>query len=189
MKNIITKDMVIKGYNQGLINLILSPNGDGIACSIGDNWFYFGGSMAEAYDNIEEYKSAMLTSDIITEIYETLKHFDETDEDEQLYYYLYLTENLTEVSEKDKITILANNSLLNALHEIEKAEREQNNSFVINGKSVGFKTFLLNAQYNIGKYHAYMGLIEQMDIDLFVEMHERDKEHISNITKAIEQIY
>ena len=42
----ITKNMVVKGYGKGLIKLINSPNGDGIVCSIGDNWFYFGGETA-----------------------------------------------------------------------------------------------------------------------------------------------
>lgn len=93
MENIITKDMVIKGYNQGLINLILSPNGDGIVCQIGDNWFYFGGSTAEEYDNVAEYKEIMLTSDIITEIYDVLCEFKTEFEDEYLYYYYYLMEN------------------------------------------------------------------------------------------------
>ena len=38
--------MVIEGYGKGLIKLINSPNGDGIVCRIGDNWFYFGGETA-----------------------------------------------------------------------------------------------------------------------------------------------
>ena len=94
MEKFITKDMVIRGYNQHLINLILSPNGDGIACQIGDNWFYFGGSTAEEYDNVAEYKEIMLTSDIIKEIYDVLCELKTEFADEYLYYYYYLMENL-----------------------------------------------------------------------------------------------
>ena len=104
MKNIITKDMVINRYNQGLINLILSPNGDGIVCQIGDNWFYFGGSTAEAYDKVAEYKEIMLTSDIITEIYDVLCEFKTEFDEEYLYYYYYLMENLK--TEADNKTVL-----------------------------------------------------------------------------------
>ena len=94
MESIITKNMVIEGYNQGLIRLILSPNGDGIACQIGDNWFYFGGITAEDYNDIEAYKKAIPALDIVKEIYITLKEFEEIYEDEYLYYYYYLKENL-----------------------------------------------------------------------------------------------
>ena len=94
MEKVITKKMVIEGYNQGLIRLILSPNGDGIACQIGDNWFYFGGITAEEYDNVAEYKEIMLTNDIVTEIYDVLCDFKTEFEDEYLYYYYYLMENL-----------------------------------------------------------------------------------------------
>lgn len=94
MEKVITKNMVIRGYNQGLIRLILSPNGDGIACGIGDNWFYFGGITAEEYNDIEAYKKVVPTLYIVKEIYETLKDFEETNEDEYLYYYYYLKENL-----------------------------------------------------------------------------------------------
>ena len=94
MEKVITKNMVIEGYNQGLIRLISSPNGDGIACQIGDNWFYFGGITAEEYDNVAEYKEVMLTSDIVTEIYDVLCDFKTEFEDEYLYYYYYLKENL-----------------------------------------------------------------------------------------------
>lgn len=91
---LITKEMIKKGYNQNLIKLILSPHNDGIVCQIGDNWFYFGGQTAEEFDDVEEYKSVMLTSDIIKDIYEVLKEFKTEFEDEYLYYYAYLKENL-----------------------------------------------------------------------------------------------
>lgn len=90
----ITKEMIQKGYNQKLINLISSPHNDGIVCQIGDNWFYFGGQTAEEYDNVENYKNDIPLSDIINEIYIVLKDFKTEFEDEYLYYYAYLKENL-----------------------------------------------------------------------------------------------
>ena len=91
---LITKDMIKRGYNQGIIKLITSPNANGIVCQIGDNWFYFGGSTAEEYNDVEEYKNAIPTSNIIKDIYEVLKDFKTAFEDEYLYYYAYLKENL-----------------------------------------------------------------------------------------------
>lgn len=92
----ITLDMVKWGFNSGLINLILSPNGDGIACSIGDNWFYFGGHTAEEYNDVESYKWDVCAEDIINEIYEVLEDFsnDIGFEDEYLYYEYYLREKI-----------------------------------------------------------------------------------------------
>jgi hypothetical protein len=88
----ITKNMVKEGYNKGIINLIKSPNGDGIVCQIGDNWFYFGGSLAESCETVEEYKSLVLITDIMKDIYEVLKDFQTEFEDEYLYYEYYLKE-------------------------------------------------------------------------------------------------
>ena len=118
MEKIITKEMVIRGYNQHLINLILSPNGDGIVCQIGDNWFYFGGSTAGEYDNVAEYKEIMLTSDIITEIYDVLCEFKTEFEDEYLYYYYYLMENLkTEAENKTVLYGETHSEITNILAE------------------------------------------------------------------------
>lgn len=118
MEKIITKEMVIRGYNQHLINLILSPNGDGIVCQIGDNWFYFGGSTAEEYDNVAEYKEIMLTSDIITGIYNVLCEFKTEFEDEYLYYYYYLMENLkTEAGNKTVLYGETHSEITNILAE------------------------------------------------------------------------
>lgn len=91
---LITKEMIVGGYKQCLINLIKSPNGDGIVCKIGDNWFYFGGLTAEEYDSVQEYKARVSESDIISEIYDVLCEFTTEFADEYLYYYYYLKENL-----------------------------------------------------------------------------------------------
>lgn len=128
MEKVITKNMVIEGYNQGLIKLILSPNGDGIACQIGDNWFYFGGITAEEYDNVAEYKEIMLTSDIITEIYDVLCEFKTEFEDEYLYYYYYyLMENLKPKTEKlsaARLLTILKNAIISYEFELEQQDYE-----------------------------------------------------------------
>lgn len=102
----ITREMVVKGYETGLIRLILSPNGDGIACKIGDNWFYFGGQTAEEYNRVEDFVAEIPKDTIIDEIFEVLEAFSEENDgldehwyykyylDEYLYYKYYLEENL-----------------------------------------------------------------------------------------------
>ena len=85
----------------------------------------------------------------------------------------------------DGIKNLANNSMLNALHNIEEAKRYFNKKSAENY----YKTCLLNAQYNMGKYHAYMGVLEQMDFESFSEMWKRDEKHMDDVTKGIELIY
>lgn len=92
-----TEAMITKGFEQGLINLILSPNGDGIVCKIGrgtvSNWFYFGGVTAEGYNNIEEYKKQIPQETIVQEITRVLNDFQFYDEDEQLFYYYILKDS------------------------------------------------------------------------------------------------
>ena len=93
----ITKEMVIEGYQKGLIELITSPNSDGTACQIGDNWFYFGGITAEEYDDVENYKNSLSEEVIIQDIWEVLNDFQtngfEEFEEEALYYEYFLNEH------------------------------------------------------------------------------------------------
>lgn len=92
----ITKDMVVNGYKQGLIRLAIVEYAVGVVCVIGDNWFYFGGDLAEI-STVEEYKKYVSEESLIKKIYDTLEMFSEETEmlgDEYLYYYWYLKENL-----------------------------------------------------------------------------------------------
>ena len=100
----ITFDMVKSGYNSGLIKLIVSPHNDGIVCSIGDNWFYFGGQTAEEYKDVEKYKKDIPKDDIIKSIFEVLEEFQIEFEDEYHYYEYYLRENGV-VSRYDNVNI------------------------------------------------------------------------------------
>lgn len=92
----ITPKMVKDGYEAGQIRIIDSPNGDGAACQIGDNWFYFGGHMAEC-ETADSYVQKVPKDDIAREVYEALDDFwncgDENLMDEYLYYELYLEEH------------------------------------------------------------------------------------------------
>lgn len=103
----ITYDMVNAGYEEGLIKLIESPNGDGIVCKIGDNWFYFGGQTAEEYKDVESYKNDIPKEDIIKEIYEVLNELSTELEDEYLYYEGFLRANgiLPETEKSDLVSL------------------------------------------------------------------------------------
>ena len=90
--NIITKDMVRKGYAKGLIFVY---NGDGsmgclgTCCRIGNNEFYFAGLINVETDKYLEETPA---NKVIDDIYGTLEAFrkDEDFADEYQYYYSHL---------------------------------------------------------------------------------------------------
>lgn len=92
---ILTKEMVREGYKKRLISVILSPNDDGIACKIGDNWFLF--DTESEYETVREYTRAVSKEMIIEKIWETINDFrtacDEL-KDEYMYYFYFLCENL-----------------------------------------------------------------------------------------------
>lgn len=92
----ITYDMIEAGYSAGLIKLVNAEKyyGDGIACAIGDNWFYFGGHTAEEYDDPEIFKNDIPEPDIVRSIYDALIDLSVEFEDECLYYESFLRENL-----------------------------------------------------------------------------------------------
>lgn len=95
----ITLEMLKKGYEQGVVRLIDSPNGDGVVCGIGDNWFYFGGFRTEGV-SVEEYCKDIPFEEILDEIFNVLEDFrkeGDVFEDEYLYYEAFLNENLKEV--------------------------------------------------------------------------------------------
>ena len=51
------------------------------------------------------------------------------------------------------------------------------------------KTAILNTEYQIGRYHAYILLLEKLDFDAFEEIHNENKEHWKMCTLAIEKLY
>ena len=95
----ITLDMVKKGYETGIVRLMESPNGDGVVCGIGDNWFYFGGHEAEG-STVEEYQRNVPAEVIVGEVFDVLDAFRHEGEeflDEYLYYFYFLTEQLKQI--------------------------------------------------------------------------------------------
>ena len=84
----ITKQMVKDAYDKGVIELDVSPNGDGIVAKIDEGWFYFGGLTAEEYTDPREYEHDIPKETIVDDIYETLDGFGEWEElcDEYGYY-------------------------------------------------------------------------------------------------------
>lgn len=85
-----------EGYDTNVIHLCISPNGDGVVCEIGTNWFYFGGLTAAEYSDIRLYKKDIPKETIIKEIYETLQGFIESGMDEFLDEYEYYDSVLRE---------------------------------------------------------------------------------------------
>ena len=88
----ITKELIQKGYDAGVINLMMSPNGDGVVCGIGDNWFYFTGLPREVWDSVEECKKQVPKAEITRLIYESLDEFQKEPDlkKEYEYYESYL---------------------------------------------------------------------------------------------------
>lgn len=100
----IDEKMINDSLENKIIKLIDSPHGDGVVCSIGDNWFYFGGEEAEQ-STVEEYKKNIPREVIINDICTTLTGFEgEPDfNDEYLYYYAHLCERLKELGVKNSV--------------------------------------------------------------------------------------
>lgn len=57
---------------------------------------------------------------------------------------------------------------------------------VVNANS---KTEILNAEYCMGKFMAYMEMIEKIDINKYVELGEKTKETRNTILMAIDKLY
>lgn len=90
--------MVAECYKAGIIQLVNSPNGDGIVCKIGANWFYFGGESAESCDSVDEYKKNIPEDSIVKDIFDVLEDFRNTGDifgDEYMYYECYLRKSLS----------------------------------------------------------------------------------------------
>lgn len=99
MDRIITAQEVQAGFESGLIHLIDAGGspyyGDGVACEIGhDNWFYFAGWEGENM-TAEEYLQDIPMETIVDEIVRVLDDFkngDEIDHDEWLLYRYLIDE-------------------------------------------------------------------------------------------------
>ncbi len=107
----IEEKMVAEGLKAGIIQLVDSPHGDGVVCSIGDNWFYFGGHEAEQ-STVEEYRRNIPEEVIVKDICSVLSDFEGEPgfNDEYLYYYAHLTERLKELEAEVGVDKLIENA-------------------------------------------------------------------------------
>lgn len=95
----ITHEMVRKGIHQGIVRFIIDPNmEDGTVCAIGDNWFYFGGLLAEE-TKPENYLEKAGIDKAVNDIYDAVTEIKDTDQDEYDYYLSYLQENISAFQE------------------------------------------------------------------------------------------
>ena len=50
-------------------------------------------------------------------------------------------------------------------------------------------TRLLNAEHSVGKFHAYLEVLEETDIDAFAEIYDETTEKIVKALEIVENIY
>ena len=73
---------------------------------------------------------------------------------------------------------------------VEKAERSIIEALESANKQDGNKTTnILNAEYHMGEFHAYMKLIGEISLDMYVEIGERTQEARQTVLEAIDKIY
>ena len=89
----ITKEMIRDGIKNGRVAFVGDPNmGSGTVCEIGDgcssNWFYFGGQTAEETNPREFLQNANM-EDIISNIYDVLQDFAQSDDVYGDEYHFY----------------------------------------------------------------------------------------------------
>jgi hypothetical protein len=71
-----------------------------------------------------------------------------------------------------------------------KAEESMEKALYHANKTDGNKTTnILNAEYYMGEFNAYMELIEDISIDKYVEIAEKTKETRQTVLEAIDKIY
>ena len=84
----ISKDMLQSGNDNSVVKMISSSNEDGWVWSIGGNWFYFDGTMAEDATP-ESYAKMIPKQMILAEIFAVLQDFYKDGEElrEEYDYY------------------------------------------------------------------------------------------------------
>lgn len=93
---LITEEMIETGYNLGIVRLVECSDINGVACQIGDYWFYFDDNTADDI-TVAKYIEKISKTDIINMIFELLEDFRKQEHtiDEYNYYAAILTEQLT----------------------------------------------------------------------------------------------
>lgn len=119
----IDEKMIVAGLEKGIIELIDSPHGDGVVCKIGDNWFYFGGEEAER-STVGEYKQNIPKDVIVKDICAVLADFEGEPNfnDEYLYYYCHLCEQMKELVAENTVNSLIDNAKNRSIKTKEREE-------------------------------------------------------------------
>ena len=92
----ITKEMILAGFLNGIVRLENEANLGGTVCRIGDYWFYFGGESADN-SSAEDYLRNVPIEDIVCEVASVLEEFAQNPDefgDEYKYYEAFLKEEL-----------------------------------------------------------------------------------------------
>lgn len=76
----------------------------------------------------------------------------------------------------EKLVRKAEKSIAEALHHANKTDGNKT-------------TNILNAEYHMGEFHAYMELIEEISLDKYVGIGEKTKEARQTVLEAIDKIY
>lgn len=50
-------------------------------------------------------------------------------------------------------------------------------------------THFINASHSMGKYHAYMDILEKLDMEQFIMCHERCKADCDKVLQGMEKLY
>ena len=88
----ISKEMIRKGLDNGIVKLIDSPNDGESICQVGDHWFYYAGAEGEGLTSAE-YVARVPRESIVEEILSALEAIrDDLDPDEYAYYESVLKE-------------------------------------------------------------------------------------------------
>lgn len=100
----ITKEMISRGIDIGIITFTNSPDDGSVVCKIGEYWFYFCGTFEmseygtiEPIEDLPHYLDGTSKAQKVDDIYTTLEDMRKEGwecEDEYDYYYEYLKENL-----------------------------------------------------------------------------------------------
>lgn len=69
---------------------------------------------------------------------------------------------------------------------IEKAVKEINSLGENKRENV---THFINAAHNMGKYHGYMDILEKLDMDQFIKLHEWCKNDCDKVLQGMEKLY
>ena len=73
---------------------------------------------------------------------------------------------------------------------VSKAEESIRKALQCANKTDGNKTTnILNSEYHMGEFNAYMKLIEEISLDKYVELGEKTKETRNTILIAIDKLY